>query len=236
LRAYGGSIATLCLVHGSWHGPWCWERLVPHLEHFGHQTIAVNLRSDDPESTCSRYAELVARELREVAGEVVLVGHSFGGLTIPLVAELSPVSRLVYLAALIPQPGMSMSEQFETEEGILVSEGGRGLDDRGRSYWADREAAVAAMYSDCTPEDAEWAWSLLRPQSRAAQNERCTLERHPDVPTSYLVCGDDRMVSADWATRAAQARLGVEPVPVAGGHTPQISRPAELAEMIAGLS
>jgi pimeloyl-ACP methyl ester carboxylesterase len=228
-------MATFCLVHGSWHGPWCFERLVPHLEAAGHRAIAVDLRSDVPGSTCSEYAETVAEELAGADGEVLVVGHSFGGLTVPLVAQHRPVACLVYLAALIPEPGVSMSEQFEAEDGILVPEGGRELDDQQRSLWVDREAAIAAMYSDCTSEDAEWAWSQLRPQSRAAQDERCPLDRLPDLPTSYVACRDDRMVSAGWARNAARDRLGIDPIEIEGGHSPFLTRPRELADLLAGL-
>jgi pimeloyl-ACP methyl ester carboxylesterase len=228
-------MTTFCLVPGSWHGPWCFERLIPHLEAAGHRAIGVELNSDEPDSTCSGYAETIAEELADAGDGVIVVGHSFGGLTVPLVAQHRPVRRLVYLAALIPKAGMSMSEQFEAEEGILVSEGGRDLDDRERSLWVDREAAIAAMYSDCTPEDAEWAWSQLRPQSRAAQNERCPLDRLPELPTSYVVCRDDRMVSARWARNAARDRLGIDPIEIEGGHSPFLSRPRELAGLLAGL-
>jgi pimeloyl-ACP methyl ester carboxylesterase len=228
-------MATFSLVHGSWHGPWCFDRLVPNLEAAGHRAIAVDLRSDEPGSTCSEYAETVAEELANVDDEVIVVGHSFGGLTVPLVAEHRPVRRLVYLAALIPKPAMSMSEQFEAENGILLPEGGRDLDDQERSYWSDRETAIAAMYSDCNSEDAEWAWSQLRPQSRAAQNEVCPLDRLPDLPTSYVVCRDDRMVSPKWARNAARDRLGIEPIEIDGGHSPFLSRPGELADLLAGL-
>lgn len=228
-------MTTFCLVHGSWHGPWCFERLIPHLEAAGQRAVAVDLRSDEPGSTCSEYAETVARELTDTGDDVIVVGHSFGGLTIPLVARHRPVRRLVYLAALVPKPGMSMSEQFAAEEGILVSEGGRDLDDQHRSFWIDRRAAIEAMYSDCTPEDAEWAWSRLRPQARSAQDERFPLDRLPEVPSSYIVCRDDRMASPPWGARASRERLGVEPIEIPGGHTPQLSRPAELARTLIGI-
>ena len=228
-------VSTFCLVHGSWHGPWCFERLVPELEARGHAAAAVDLRSDEPGSTCSDYAQTVARELAEADDDVIVVGHSFGGLTVPLVAAHRPVRRLVYLAALVPQPGISMSAQFASGDRILACETGRDLDDQGRSYWVDKDAAIEAMYSDCSPEDADWAWSRLRPQSRAAQNERCPLERHPEVPTSYVVCRDDRMVSPEWGAKTARERLGVEPVEITSGHTAQVSRPGELAEALTSL-
>jgi pimeloyl-ACP methyl ester carboxylesterase len=229
-------MTTFCLIHGSWHGKWCFEWLTPYLEAAGHRALAVELPSDRPGTTCSEYAELVAAELGEDDDEVILVGHSFGGLTIPLVAALRPVRRLVYLAALIPKPGMSMTEQFESGEEAIVFEGGRELNPEGTlSRWSDREAATAAMYHDCTPEDACWAWSKLRPQSRAAQNEVCPLNELPDLPTNYVACRDDRMASTEWGRRTAQARLGTDPLEIDGGHCPFLSRPRELADLLVGL-
>jgi pimeloyl-ACP methyl ester carboxylesterase len=230
-------MTTFCLIHGSWHGKWCFERLTPYLEAAGHRALAVELPSDRPGTTCSEYAEVVAAELGDDDDDVILVGHSFGGLTIPLVPALRPVRSLVYLAALIPKPGMSMSEQFESGEEAIVFDGGRELDPEGKlSQWSDREAAIAAMYHDCTPEDASWAWSKLRPQSRAAQNEVCPLNELPDLRSSYVVCSDDRMASTEWGRRTAQARLGIDPIEIDGGHCPFLSRPRELADLLIGLT
>src|SRR5262245_61002957 len=229
-------MATFGLVHGAWHGAWCFERLTPHLEEAGHETLAVELPSDRPGTTCSDYAALIVRALDGAEDDVVLVGHSFAGLTIPLVAAIRPIGRLVYLAALIPKPGMSMTEQFEAGEEAIIFDGGRELNpEESLSYWVDREAAVGAMYQDCEAADAESAWSRLRPQSRAAQNEVCPLEAFPDTPADYLVCADDRLASNEWGRGTARERLGVDAIEIPGGHSPSISRPDRLAETLLGI-
>lgn len=226
-------MATFCLVHGAWHGAWCFERLTPLIESAGHRAIAVELASDTPGTTCSDYADSIVDALGDAGDDVVLVGHSFAGLTIPLVAARRPLERLVYLAALIPKPGVSMTEQFESGEQAIIFDGGRELDAEGSlSYWTDREAAISAMYQDCSAADAEWAWSQLRPQSRAAQNEICPLDAFPEVPTEYIACADDRLASNEWGRRTARERLGVEAIEIPGGHAACISRPDRLAEML----
>jgi pimeloyl-ACP methyl ester carboxylesterase len=229
-------MASFCLLHGSWHGAWCFEQLIPYLTGAGHRAHAVELPSDRPGTTCSDYAEQVAREMKDLGDDAVLVGHSFGGLTLPLVAARRPVARLVYLAALIPKPGMSMSQQFEAGEEAIIFDGGRELsNDESVSYWTDHEQAIAAMYHDCAPQDAKWACSNLRPQSRAAQNEVCPLDELPDVPSTYVVCLDDRMASEEWGRRTARERLGAQVAEIDGGHSPMLSRPGELAELLIGL-
>ncbi len=229
-------MTTFALVHGAWHGPWCWERLTPKLEAEGHEVVCVELSSDRPGSTCSDYADTIAAELAGSDDEVALVGHSLMGLTIPLVPRLRPVRRLVYLAGLLPVPGVSMTEQFESGEEAIIFDGGRKLDEKGElSYWIDREAAIASMYHDCSAADAERAWERLRSQSRAAQNEPCPLERLPDVDSTYVVCADDRLASSEWGRQKARERLGVEPTEIPGGHSPFLSRPDELAELLISL-
>ena len=101
-----------------------------------------------------------------------LVGHSLGGLTIPLVAAERPVRKLVFLCALLPVPGLSLVDQLRREPEIFVPGFDRGVarDELGRSYWRDSEdAAVELLYGDCPRQLASWAVARLRPQARAPE-------------------------------------------------------------------
>src|SRR3954468_22770120 len=95
--------ATLVLVHGAWHGAWCWERLTPLLDDAGVPWIAVDLpgHGEDPGPMTDMYgdADHVRRVLDSVDGEVVLVGHSYGGIVITDVGVHPAVRHLVYIAA-----------------------------------------------------------------------------------------------------------------------------------------
>ena len=103
-------VATFGLVHGAGHGAWCWQRLIPVLEALGHRAWAMDLPVEDPEAGCLRYAEVVDKAIPP-ADDLVLVGHSLGGLTIPLVAARRPVRKLVFLCALVPVFGRTLLEQ-----------------------------------------------------------------------------------------------------------------------------
>jgi pimeloyl-ACP methyl ester carboxylesterase len=92
-------VSTFALVHGACHGAWCWERLTPELEGRGHRVVAVDLPTEGRSAGNVRYAEIVAESLSGLEDDVVVVGHSLAGLTIPLVAALRPVRRLVFLCA-----------------------------------------------------------------------------------------------------------------------------------------
>jgi hypothetical protein len=98
------------------------------------------------------------------------------------------------------------------------------------------DAATEVWYADCTPEDAAWAVSQLRFQSRRPLAEATPLERWPDGPIEVVLGRHDACVNMDWAIAAARARLeGREPVLIDGGHSPFDARPAELAALLDGI-
>jgi pimeloyl-ACP methyl ester carboxylesterase len=229
-------VTTFALVHGAWHGAWCWERLVPELARRGHRSVAVDLPCDDPTATFADYADRVARALEGTGDDVTVVGHSLGGMTIPLVAARRPVRALVYLCALVPIPGTSMVEQLGAEPDTFVSGYEAGLappDEHRARRWADFAVARETMYGDCTEAEARWAFERLRPQSTAPYRVPCPLDALPPVPSRYVVCAEDRIVDPVRSRRAATERLGVEPVELPGSHSPYLSRPAALADMLA---
>jgi pimeloyl-ACP methyl ester carboxylesterase len=231
-------VSTFCLVHGAWHGAWCWERLTPELEALGHRSIAVDLPCDDTSVDSSGYARVVVDALGN-EDDVVLVGHSMGGLTIPLVAAARPVRHLVFLCALLPVPGMAFSDQFQADPEILRPELTENVErdpDRGVSWWPDADKAIASMYQDCSPADASWAVKRLRLQAVTPQTEPCQLHALPDVERTYVVARDDRAVDPGWSRRAAPKGLGVTPVEIDGGHSPFLARPSELAGVLASLA
>src|ERR1700733_11410300 len=95
---------TFGLVHGAWHRGSCWEPLVAELSGRDFPSVAVDLPADRADAGVDDYAGCVVGALRDVGGPLVLVGHSMGGLTIPVVAARRPVALLVFLCALIPDP------------------------------------------------------------------------------------------------------------------------------------
>src|SRR6202049_99695 len=108
------------LVHGAYHGAWCWEPLRQELERDGHTTSAVDLPCEDPEAGAERYADEVVHSIPKTTEGVVLVGHSLAGLTIPFVAGRTRTVMTVYLCALLPVPGLSfVAQNSERHTGLL---------------------------------------------------------------------------------------------------------------------
>lgn len=227
-------MSTFALVHGAWHGSWCWERLVPELQALGHEVLAPDLPSDDPAATFSDYADVVVRALAGVSTDVVLVGHSLAGHTVPLVAARRPVRALVYLCALLPVPGKSLREAMQEAPDMFVPGSRDGLevvDDQGTTRWRDESLAKATFFADCPDDLAGWAITRLRPQAVTPYRLPCELDQLPDVPTTYVVCSEDRIVNPAWSRRAAPSVAG-SLVELPGGHSPFLSRPKELAALL----
>ncbi len=232
-------MSTYALVHGAWHGAWCWERLTPELEALGHRVIAMDLPCEDGSATFDDYADVVCASMSDQPGDdLILVGHSLAGNTIPLVAARRAVSRLVYLCALIPMPGRSLAEQMAGDAEMLNPDYSRGLsekDSEGRRTWVDKELARFHMYGDCDADTVEAAFARLCPQATHPYRQPCTLPAHPGLRTTYVLSEEDRVVNAGWARRAAKERLNADVIEMPGSHSPFLSRPAHLAEVLNSL-
>ena len=233
-RGYGPSVTTFAFVHGAWHDGSCFATVVAELERAGHRGVAPDLPCDDPAATFTDYAGVLDGALGEVEDALVVVGHSLGGLTAPLLTLRRPVRALVYVCALLPAPGTSFRAQLKEEPGILLPDYRPGVvtDDLGRSVWVREDVAREVLYADCDPATASAAYAALRPQADAGHREPCPLDSQPAVPTTSIVCAEDRVVDPEWSRRAAGERLGIEVVELPGGHSPFLSRPDELARLL----
>lgn len=227
-------MSQFVLVHGGGGGPWVWELLEPELERRGHRSLAVEMPVDQVGVGMSGYIDAVCDQMAAGLGgdpEVVLVGHSLGGHVIPYVANRRPVQALVFLAAALP------GDYDRSEAGTGPLPGLRDddpyrftLDDQGRAVLSE-EAAIGRFYHDCPPDVARRMVARHRPQSQSFRTGIPPLDRWPDARRFYISCADDRSSAAGKAARAAGV-LGVEPIQLPGGHSPMVSRPGTLAELL----
>lgn len=216
---------TFGLIHGGAHGAWCFEKLIAALASRGHPAVAMDLPCEDEQAGAGEYARVVTGALAGSREPVALVAHSLGGLTAPLVAAARPVQLMIFVAAHLPVPGISLNEQRRAEPQMMFPYRGgvAGLRDR--------------FFNTCSPADADWAMARLRRQALKPFTEVTPLRRWPPVPSAYLVCTQDHATNPDWARQAARERLGVEPVELAGSdHSPFLSRPAELADLLVSVA
>src|SRR5688572_12681457 len=144
-------MALFALVHGAWHGAWCWDKVIPELESRGHRAVAMDMPIEDAGAGWSEYADAVVAAIGDE--DVILVGHSMGGFVVPLVAERIPVQHTVFLAGLLPLPGKSFMQMLGDEPNIAVGleRGGLVSHDDGSTSW-ERDAAIDAFYRDCSAD------------------------------------------------------------------------------------
>jgi len=215
-------MTKLILVHGAWHGPWCWGRLLPYLA--GHEVVAPDL----PVGARSM-AEWVAVVLDAVgAGPAVLVGHSRGGAVIAAVAEAAPerVERLVFCSGFLLKRGQSVLAA--AQEDILLP---IVVDQETRSCTLEAADVVPRFYEGCSPEDIAFALARLRPEPLFGLTAplRVSAERFGRVPREYIECTRDRVISLA-AQRRMQAAWPVQRVTtLETGHSPFFSAPENLA-------
>ena len=223
---------TFGLVHGAWHGAWCWDLVAAELRERGYGAVAVDLPCDDPAAGAEAYARVVMDALAG-ADEVVLVGHSMGGLTIPVVAQERRVRAMVFVAGLLPVVGSSFDDGYAAEPDRLMPGLGAGQipHEDGSSAWQP-QAAIALMYPDAPPDRAEWAAARLRRQYWRVSQEVTPMRAWPAVPVTMIACGADAVVNPDWVRRSARVRFGAEAVVLPGDHSPFLARPSELVDLL----
>ncbi len=224
------------LVHGGFHGAWCWDLLVPELERRGHTAVTIDLPGHgarvDEEATLTGYRDAVVAVID--SGDV-LVGHSMGGFVTSIAADaaLERVRHVVYLAAGLPLEGQPMyaagAGRLPSQEDIIEL-----VDDGRRIMFRTDEAATAFFYHDCSPEIATWACGMLTPQPLAPMLEPISVPRlwKADLQRSVILCREDRAGGDAEAAAATVARLGVEPLWMDTSHSPFLSQPAACAELI----
>ena len=219
--------STFALVHGAWHGGWAWDALVPELTARGHQVLAPDLPCEDPQAGVAQYAAVVTAALGGQT-DAIVVGHSLGGLTIPLV----PARLYVFLSAYVPQPGRSLLDRPPEAFGPGFGES-RIRDELERSLWPDpQQAAHDLQY----PREAAGLARRLRPQARRLSTEPSPVRCIPTGPSACIVCTTDYAIPPDWQRQVARTELGVEPIDLDSGHSPMLSCPSELAEILERLA
>jgi pimeloyl-ACP methyl ester carboxylesterase len=222
---------TLVLVHGAWHGSWCWQRLVPRLEQRGIAVRVVDLPSVGAPAVSAADLSADAAAVRAVietaAAPVVLCGHSYGGMVISQAATaLRKVARLVYLCAFMPLEGQSLVAIGGGKLAPWIQQlaDGRTLPDLNR--------AAELFFGDCDAATQSWAVKQLRPQPAAPFTEAVTQPAWRAIASTYIVCTQDRALPAElqrlFAGQASDVRELV------ASHSPFLSQPERLAELLAG--
>ena len=212
-------MATFVPVHAAGDGAWAWHLTEAELRKRGHDVVAIDLPAGDPALTLADYADAVVDAVGDRTN-LVVIGHSFGAFTAPLICERVHVDVLVLLNAMIPKPGEKPDDWWTKTAWAPFGDEAE-MDD------------MARYYHDVEPELAAEALRRERDHpSLQSGREPWPLEHWPDAPTRVLAARDDRLFPLEFQRRIAKERLGIEPDEIEGGHTTPLSHPAELADRL----
>ena len=228
---------TFVLIHGAWHGGWCWRRVAPLLRRAGHEVLAPSLTGLGDRAHLARPDIGLETHIRDVATllemeelkDVVLVGHSYGGMVVTGAAELcaARLSRLVYLDAFVPEDGKCALDYVVPERAARMR--------------AEGEAGgmitppPVALWGLTRPEDVDWArrHEVKHPYLTLAQpirlGDEAALAR---IPKTFIYCSQPATGSFDQFAARFRNDAAWRFHELHTGHDAMILQPRALADIL----
>jgi len=231
------SSPTVVLVHGAWHGAWCWERVIPLMEAEGVDVVAVDLpgHGDHPGPLTDVHGDAthVRAVLDGIDGPVVLCGHSYGGVVVTEAGTHPAVAHVVYLAALALDSTETViglfTERITAGEEVPGLAAAINMGEDGTST-VHPDAVGARLYNDCDAETIAWAAKRVDAQSMASFMQAPEAVAWRERPSTYVVCALDQgipvPVQRDLAARCTNT------VEWPTSHSPFASRPDLVASLL----
>src|SRR5450759_1116381 len=235
-------MATFVLVHGGWHGGWCWQKVIPFLEAAGHEVYTPTLTG-----LAERASELspdvgLETHIQDIVGllveknlhGVILVGHSYGGMVITGVVDQAPerIANLVYLDTFVPRDGESMVDVSPMVIGLLRRQA--------QAHGDGWRIASRGTYGVTTEPDRSWLLSKVTPQPLKTYEQPLHL-KNPGIvstkPRTHIYCSGSgffyslmQHVAARRALPPTEAGWRLRQLPT--GHDAMITMPRELADLL----
>ncbi len=237
---------TFVLVHGAWHGAWCWAAVINQLERLGDRAWAVDLpghgmnRADRAQVTLDSYVKSVAAFIEERGlSNVVLAGHSLGGLTIPGVAATIPsrIKRVVWVTALVALDGQPIVDPATSPLAAAADsqpERSLTIDLMGQEF-------LDGIFNDVPPPHQNYVMSALCPQPLAPLFAPVAMAPYfaTGIPSSYIVCEDDRTPVAgapNWHPHFSSRLRNPTLKFIKSGHEVMFTHPVECAQALHDLA
>ena len=234
-------MSTYLLIHGAWHGGWCWRKVVPLLEAKGHKVLAPDLpgHGDDKTATASVTLKSYVDRICEIASAqtepVILAGHSMGGVAITQAGENCPkqIRALVYVCAFLPRNGDSLMTWATQDQGSMVNPSTTEQLADGTIVFKP-EFSREAFYGNCSDDDAAFAQSRLCSQSAEPLGTalQTTAERWGRIPRYYIECTRDRAITLGLQREMQKASPCRDTLSIDTDHSPFFSAPEKLADIL----
>lgn len=236
--------AAIVLVHGAWHGAWCWRRLLPLLRGAGVQAHAVTLTGVGERAHLLSPSVDLHTHIQDVLGlieaeelqRVVLVGHSYAGMVVTGAADRlqrerpGSLAHLVYLDASVPRPGESWSSPHPeaTRQGRVEAAKSSG----GLSF-PPPDAQVFGLEG----ADREWVNRRQTPQPFSVYQQVLDFDaaRVAAVPRTFIDCTSPALATIAPSRERVRSEPGWQVVALATGHDPMVSEPKALADLLLGI-
>ena len=212
---------SILLVHGAWHGAWCWNLVEKELKNKGVDVRSLNL----PFTGVNDDIASVSNALKEFDNQVILLGHSYGGIVISSAAEAKEnVDQLIYLSAILLEPGESMQldgSQIQIDvDANLISE-------------VKKSSAIPAFYGYVDPKLAKTSTELLRPFPIVSGSQgigEAWREKH----STYIVCQEDKAIPPE--LQYVMAKKADRIIEWQCGHSPFLSKPELVIDLLLNLA
>lgn len=249
--AFSQSGKTYLLVHGAWHGAWCWDKVIPLLQARGHKAIAVDLPRHGQDTgrtsdiSLEDYVNKVVRTANDQQGPVLLVGHSMAGIVISQAAEKlgsKKIPALLYLDAFVPRNGESLFALVEATlkhlgpnsrkpalvENLITSQDHK-------TNWVNPEMAAQIFYHDCQEADKKFAVARIskEPIAPLATPLRLTDEVYGVIPKYYILCTESQDLDKTFLSTHVPCKKVYN---LASSHSPFFSMPEKLVEILNEIS
>jgi pimeloyl-ACP methyl ester carboxylesterase len=234
-------MAVFLLVHGAMHGGWCWRKLAPLLQKEGHEVFTPTLTGMGERSHLltretglyTHVDDLLGVLKFEDLSDVIVVGHSYGGLVITQLAEAAfeRIQRIIYLDAFLPQDGQCLFDMLtETTQKFYLDWSKQ----MGEGWRLPPSDAVLTRWGLTNPDDIAWVAPRLTDIPMNCYFDKLDLKRHAadSLPKTYIHCTKGPMVPEMklFAKHAKAKNWGYNEIEA--GHDAMVTEPEKLAELI----
>ena len=234
-------MTTFILIHGMWHGGWCWERLTPLLRDAGYQVYAPTLaglaeragsRSNDIDLNTHVQDVIDLCESQNLSN-VILIGHSSGGFMAHVVVDKIPerIAHIVNLDGMVPENGKSLADLIGETWDFFKKK----ATESGDEWWCPPILEWTFGVSDA---DLKWAQSKLTPHPLKTLTTLVALEnpRAKSIPSTFILCSNGMTEEEIAAEEKKFAGLGMNFRSLPTGHDAMITMPKELANILLELA